>query len=60
MRIRLSQLQVSKSTVSFANNTWGEDLNISGSYMSLTQVLDAYLLPLLSFYSVIATFEIFH
>ena len=37
--------------MSFGNETWGEDLIIFDSYSSLTQAIEAYLRPLLSFES---------
>ena len=55
----ISQLRASKTTVSFGNKTWSVDLKIFCSYTSLTHAIKAYLLPLLSFSSVMATLEIF-
>ena len=55
----ISQLQAWKTTVSFGNKTWSEDLKVFYSYASLTHAIKAYLLPLLRFSSVMATFEIF-
>ena len=46
--------------MSFGKEACAEDLKISDSHMSLTQAIEAYLLPLLSFSSGMATFEIFH
>ena len=43
----------------FGNKTWGEDLILFDSYTILTQATEAYLRPLLSFSSVMTTFEIF-
>ena len=56
----IPQLWTSKSTVSFGNKAWGKELKIFYSYMSLTHAIEAYLLTLLSFSSLMATFEIFH
>ena len=55
----ISQLQASKATVSFGNKAWSVDLKIFCLYTSLTHAIKAYLLQLLSFSSVMATFEIF-
>ena len=55
----ISQLRASKTTVSFGNKAWSEDLKIFYSYTSLTHVIKVYLIPLLRFSSVMATFEIF-
>ena len=45
--------------VGFRSEDWGETLKIFDSYTSLTKAIEAYFLPLLSFSSVIVTFEIF-
>ena len=55
----ISQLRASKTTVSFGSKAWSEDLEIVYSYTSLTHAIKAYLVPLLRFSSVMATFEIF-
>ena len=64
------QLWASNGIVGFGNEAWSEDLIMSPTqateayffqiYTSPTQATEAYLRPLLSFSSVIATFEIFH
>ena len=55
----ISQLRPSKTTASFGNKAWSDELKTFYSYTSLTHVIKAYLLPLLEFSSVMATFEIF-
>ena len=55
----ISQLGASKRNVSFWNKSWSEDLKMFYSYTSLEHTMNAYFLPLLSFSSVMATFEIF-
>ena len=55
----ISQLWVSKTAVSFGNKAWSEDLKLFYLYTSLAHVIKVYLLPLLRFSSVMATFEIF-
>ena len=57
--VYISLLRASKSTVSFGNKPWSEYLKIFYSYTSLKHTMNAYLLPLVSFSSVMATFEIF-
>ena len=63
------QLWASNGIVGFGNEAWSEDLIMSPTqateayffqiYTSPTQATEAYLRPLLSFSSVIATFEKF-
>ena len=55
----ISQLPTSNSILRFGNEAWSEDLIIFYSYTSPIEVNEAYLQPLLSFSSVITTFEIF-
>ena len=55
----ISQLRASKTTVSFGNKTWSEELKVFYSCTSLTHAIKTYLLPLLRFSSVMATFETF-
>ena len=57
--IYISLLQASKSTVSFGNKPSSEHMKPFCSYTSLKHTMNVYLLPLLSFSSVMATFEIF-
>ena len=47
------------SIVSFGNEAWSEDLIIFDSCTSPTEAIEAYLRPLPSFSSVMASFEIF-
>ena len=56
MHITITNLE---RTVSFGNKAWGEDLKVSDSHTNLTQAIGTYLLPVLSFSSGMATFEIF-
>ena len=55
----MSQLRASKTTVSFKNKAWSEDLKSFYSCMSLAHAINADLLPLLSFSLIMATFELF-
>ena len=57
--VYISRLRASKSTVSFGNKSWSEDLKIFDSYTRLKHTMNVYLLQLLSFSSVMDTFEIF-
>ena len=57
--VYISLLRASKNTVSFGSKPSSEYLKIFYSYTSLKHTMNAYLLPLLSFFSVMATFEIF-
>ena len=45
--------------MSFGNEAWGEVLKFFDSYTNLTHAIEAYLRPLLSLSSVIATSEVF-
>ena len=57
--VHISLLRASKSSVGFGNKPWSEYLKIFYLYTSLEHTMNAYLLPLLSFSSVMTTFEIF-
>ena len=55
----ISKLRTSNTIDGFGNKGWSEDLKIFYSYTTLTHAIKTYLLPLLRFSSIMATFEIF-
>ena len=53
-------MRASKSALSFGNEARGEDLELFYLYTHLNHVIGAFLPPLLSFSSVMATLDIFY